>query len=102
MTKEPAILQALRKACEGLLFISESEAELTPFLWDKTAAPDEKTILTNPDHEYEPDTPVETTTLERFFYAVPPEDKPRFDALSKTLTQNLSDLRVYKVGDVEK
>lgn len=100
--KEPAILATLRKAAEGLLFISESEAELTPFCWGADTAVDEEGILANPERDYEPDTAVEATTLERFFRAVPPEDKAKFDRLAGVLKRHLSDLCVYKVGEVEK
>ena len=32
MSKDP-LLTILAKACKGLLFVSETEAELTPSLW---------------------------------------------------------------------
>jgi hypothetical protein len=42
---------------------------------------------------------VETTTLDRFFRAVPKEDRPQFDQLAAVLRDHLSDIQVYKVGE---
>lgn len=102
MVSEPAFMAALRKACDGLLFISESEAEVTPVCWQRSGDLDPTRILDNPDRPHEAGTPVETTTLESFFRAVSPEDRPRFDELTRVLTANLQDLRVYKIGEIEK
>ncbi len=44
-------------------------------------------------------TPVEATTLSRFFRAVPSEDKVKFQALTKALQEQLSGIKVYKVGE---
>ena len=44
-------------------------------------------------------TAVEEESLDRFFHAVPPEDKPKFDKLAKALQEELSGVKVYKVGD---
>jgi hypothetical protein len=44
-------------------------------------------------------TAVEEDTLDRFFHAVPPEDKAKFDRLAKAIQEQLSDIKVYKVGD---
>jgi len=34
-----------------------------------------------------------------FFHAVPPEDKAKFDKLAQVLKEQLSGVKVYKVGD---
>jgi hypothetical protein len=44
-------------------------------------------------------TAVEEDTLERFFRAVPPEDRAKFDKLAKALHEQLADIKVYRVGD---
>jgi hypothetical protein len=102
MPQQPAILDALRQMCDGLLFISETEAELTPFSWQLDGPFDEKAVRANPVQSYEPETPLETTTLDAFFLAVPPENRPQFDALARLLKANLKELRVYKLGEIEK
>ena len=47
----------------------------------------------------EEDTPVEETTLARFFRAVPSEDEAKFQKLAKALQEQLSGIKVYKVGE---
>jgi hypothetical protein len=44
-------------------------------------------------------TVVEEDTLDRFFHVVPPKDKAKFDKLAKALHEQLSDIKVNKVGD---
>jgi hypothetical protein len=44
-------------------------------------------------------TAVEQTTLADFFGTVPEEDTAKFDVLAKTLQEQLSGVKVYKVGD---
>ena len=96
------ILVALTKAAAGLLFISETEAELEPFVWEVAGPLDAAQVLSQSDYEYEEGTPVEEMTLKDFFRAVPSEEKESFDRLASVLTQQLSDVRVFKVGEVEK
>jgi histidine triad (HIT) family protein len=91
----PDILAALQQAARGLKYTSETESELTPFLWDDGAA------LT-PKHLRElaaVQGAVEEETLDDFLYAVPPEDKPKFDKLAAVLREQLTGTKVYKVGD---
>jgi hypothetical protein len=100
MPKDHPVVEALRKTSEGLLFISESEAELEPFLWSDGGELNEDTLPQRLGTEE--GTPVETTTLDKFFRAVSKEDKPAFDRLAGVLHQHLSNLRVFKVGETEK
>jgi len=39
------------------------------------------------------------TRGDNFFHAVPPEDKEKFSKLAKVLQEQLSGVKVYKVGD---
>ena len=41
---------------------------------------------------------MEQTTLAGFFRAVPSEDKAKFDRLGQVLKEQLSTVKVYKVG----
>ena len=44
-------------------------------------------------------TTVKHKSLDDFFHAVPPEDKAKFDKLAKVIGEQLSGVKVYKVGD---
>src|SRR5262249_42868179 len=94
------VMNALKEASEGLVFISETDAPLEPFQWSGGPDPSPESIIERADAEK--DTPVECITLDQFFRAVSKEDKPQFDKLSAVLRQNLSDIKVYKVGETEK
>jgi hypothetical protein len=39
------------------------------------------------------------TSLADFLHAVPPEDKPQFDRLAGVIGEQLSDVKVSKIGD---
>ena len=96
MSKNP-ILAILQKACKGLLFISETEADLVPFVWDDgdELTPEHLLNLAGADNG----TPIETMELPAFFRAVSKEDKAKFDALTKVLKEQLSGIKVYKLGE---
>jgi len=82
MRKDP-VLDALRRASKGLRYTSETDAPLQAFVWK------ERKELTG----------AEETTLDSFFRAVPSEDKARFQKLAQVLKEQLSDIKVYKVGE---
>jgi histidine triad (HIT) family protein len=88
----------LTKASKGLLFPSESEAPLEPFAWED--APDkltDKQVLKLAGAEE--GTTVEQMTLADLLRAVPPEYKAEFNNLAQALQEQLSGIKVYKVGD---
>jgi Nuclease A inhibitor-like protein len=97
MAKKNSILAALRQASKGLTYTSESEAGLEPFLLKEAGDPDPKRIVKLAGAEE--GTPVETESLSDFLYAVPPEDKPKFDKLAQVFKDQLSGVKVYKVGE---
>jgi hypothetical protein len=41
-------------------------------------------------------TAVEQQSLDDFFHAVPPEDRPKFDRLAGVLKEQLSEVKVYE------
>ena len=86
----------LEKTCKGMLFISESEAELEPFVWDDGGGLSNDRLIKAAQGQQ--GTPIETMELSAFFRAVPKENKAKFDALTKVLNANLTDIKVYKVG----
>jgi hypothetical protein len=91
------IVYALLKASDGLLFPSETEATLVPFLWDAAAAPSSERLRKLAGAAA--DATVETATLADLFRTVPSEDRTRFQALQQTLEAQLSGIQVCKVGD---
>jgi len=93
------LLNLLQKACEGLLFRSESDAELEPFVWTDGAEMTTDRLLELAG--IEPETPVKTMELAGFFRAVSKAHRPQFDALAKLLKEQLSGVKVYKIGEVE-
>jgi hypothetical protein len=97
--QQPAspVVDALRQASTGLRMPSESDAPFKPFLWDAGADLTHEKLL---QLAHEPrGTPVEEGTLDDLFATVPSADLPRFQALRKALEQQLSGVKVYKVGD---
>src|SRR5436309_13333394 len=98
MAKEKdAVLDALKKASKGLSYTSETDAPLEPFAWEgggKLTAARVRELA-----GAEKGTAVDQTTLAAFFGAVPEEDRDKFDALTKTLQEQLSGVKVFKVGD---
>ena len=97
MKKHP-LLALLKKACEGLLFSSETDAELNPFVWDAKDGPTPKRFAELSERGDDP--AIEKMTLAAFFRAVPKSEKAKFDALAKQLQEHLSDIEVHKVGEV--
>ncbi|HEV3258616.1 MAG TPA: nuclease A inhibitor family protein [Gemmataceae bacterium] len=91
------VLDALKKASKGLQYTSETEAGFEAFAWkdgDKLTE-DRLRELAGADE----DAAVEDETVDAFFHAVPPEDKAKFQKLAQALQQQLSGVKVYKVGD---
>jgi len=97
MAKENPALDILQKAVKGLAYTSETDAPLEAFVWDEERGLTKKMVLDVAG--FEQNTAIETDTLEDFFQAVPPEDKAKFDELAKTLQEQLSSIKVYKIGD---
>ena len=93
--KDPT-LDALKQASKGLLFPSENEAPLEPFAWKDGALTHERLLELA---EAEEGTAVEETDLATLLRTIPPEDKAKFDRVAKVLQEQLSGLKVYKVGD---
>jgi hypothetical protein len=96
--KKQSAVDALEKASKGLLFPSESEAPLKPFLWKGAGdnlTPDRVRELAGAPKGVS----VEPTSLDDLFATVPTEDRPQFDKLAAAIKGQLSGVKVYKVGD---
>jgi hypothetical protein len=95
--KKQSVLDVLKKASMGLLFVSETEADLEPFLWK------DGDDLTR-EHLFEltgcaAGTTVKEVSLDGFFRVVPKEDKAKFNKLTKVLQAQLAGVKVYKLGE---
>src|SRR5262249_29721431 len=79
-------------------YTSETEDKLEPFVWEGggTKLTDKGLLELAGEEE---GTAVEQESLDTFFHAVPPEDKEKFDQLAKVLNEQMSGVKVYKVGD---
>jgi hypothetical protein len=96
VTNHPALI-ALQKASQGLLFPSESAAKLEPFLWKGGSTFTRARLLDWSGSDK--NTPIEEMTLDSFFRVVPKEERPPFDTLAKVLQEQLSAIKVYKLGE---
>jgi hypothetical protein len=101
------LVDALKEATRGLAFMSESDHPFEVFNWGEA----------EPTHEFlrglggvGEDTPVETQTAAEFFRAATVETDwkgaeelavaRKYQALLRLLGENLSDLKVFRVGAV--
>lgn len=103
------ILDQLKQASSGLLYMSESDYPFEVFFWVAVAPMTPEKVL----HQtgYPQDTPVEIVEFDRFFRRVTtpqdwhtPEEQEtvaQYQALVDTLKANLSNLEVYRVGSIE-
>jgi histidine triad (HIT) family protein len=97
MKQQNATVEALKNAAKGLLMPSETDAPFEAFAWDDSGelTPDRLLKLAG-----EPTgKAVEETSLDDLFATVPSEDKSRFQKLRQAIEEQLSGVKVYKVGD---
>ena len=95
MAKHPAV-DALAKAAKGLMFPSESESPLEPFLWPGDVPLSVARLLELAGAAA--GTPVAEVSLATLFRTIPKDDRPSFDRLQAALSEQVSGLKVYKVG----
>lgn len=110
-TPESPILDTLGKATFGLLFPSESDAPLTPYRFPGGEG-EEPTAASLLEAEHLPSTtPVETITLDELFDPFVEADPSasaedlaeadRYRDLVDLLSSELTDVRVYRVGETD-
>ena len=95
-------LTALKKAADGLLLPSESEAPIEVIAWGGAAGRlTDREVLRLAGHK--PGDRVEATDLDDIFRdAVAGDNAKKFQKLIQALKDTLDDIRVYRVGEVEK
>ncbi len=96
-------------ACNGLIYISETDAPLLAFAGGHTNDNTAQTILQQTGHEAE--TPVEEVDFRAFFARLTAindwyddarkASAKKFLDLQKLLEENLSELKVFKVGRIQ-
>jgi histidine triad (HIT) family protein len=95
--KQQSVVDTLRRAAKGLLFPSESDAQLEPFQWDNGGklTKDRLRELAGAEEG----ATVESLSLDDLLRTVPSEERPKFDKLAGEVKQQLSGVKVFKVGD---
>jgi hypothetical protein len=104
------VQKSLKEATEGLLYSSESDAPFEVVSWDveeATITPERVPSLVG----LKADTPVEETKLDDFFEDLVKDESwhdeadrktiERYRSLQDIMVKQLSDVRVFRVGDVE-
>ncbi|MBD2525657.1 nuclease A inhibitor family protein [Nostoc sp. FACHB-133] len=110
MTKTNSeILDQLKLASDGLLFMSESEYPFEVFLWEDAAPITPQKVIQQTNHPQ--DIPIKIVQIDDFFQVATTEEDwheeeekatvKRFQALVQTLKENLSNLQVYRLGEIE-
>ena len=104
-----SIATQLKQASEGLLFASETDAPFEVIHWPAQGELTPAKLLQLTNHP--PDAPLEIISVDEFFDTSTAEEDwhdgeeektvKRFQNLVSILKQNLSQLQVYRVGNVE-
>lgn len=104
------ILDQIKSACAGLIYISETDAAINVFTNDGASSENAETVSsylkTSPDEfveEIKFDVFFDRLTADKDWHG--PMEKARvkqFQTLKKTLADNLRDIRVFKAGRIRK
>lgn len=107
--EESDLAKQTEKAAEGLYYISETDAEIMPFVGKPAEAVTKEAILNQTGNAA--DSPVEErnfseffarlTTIEDWFGDEEKATAQKFERLEKLLEKNLKDLKVFKIGKIE-
>lgn len=107
--KENALHEQIKKLAENLFYVSETDAEILPFVGKEADVVDSEQILKQTNNPTE--TFVEEKKFDDFFSRLTEmhewfgeEEKQtaqKFSQLRKLLEQNLKDIKVFKVGKIQ-
>src|SRR5262249_1309367 len=98
MRKHPA-LQALPRASRGLRMPSEEDAPFAAFLWEDDGGAELTATRLRHWAGVREGVGVEEDSLEGLWRPVPAEDKEQFQRLRQAIGQQLSGVKVFRVGD---
>jgi histidine triad (HIT) family protein len=90
-------VEALKNAAKDLRMPSETDAPFEVFAWDNGGKLTADQVLQLFGEAK--DTGVEEISLDELFATVPSEDKGKFQKLRQAIQDQLSGVRVYKIGD---
>jgi hypothetical protein len=103
-----SIATQLKQASKGLLFLSETDAPFEVINWQTQGELTPAKLLQLTNHP--PDAPVKVVSVDEFFAIATQEEDwhdeeeremvQRFQNLVSVLKQNLSQLQVYRVGNI--
>ena len=106
---EAELKKQIKKATKGLIFISETDAEILPFFGGQAQAVTKEEILSQTKSAT--DAPVEERNFKEFFVRLTEiqdwfgdEEKAtaqKFADLKDLLERNLRDLKVFKIGKIQ-
>ncbi len=106
---EDALKRQIKEACKGLYFISETDAEISPFFGKQAGTVTKEEILSQTESAI--NAPVEERSFAEFFARLTEiqdwfgdEEKAtaqKFADLKDLLERNLRDLKVFKVGKIQ-
>jgi hypothetical protein len=101
------LAERIGKAARGLYYISETDAEIAPFVGEKACVADAETLL----RQIKSSEPVEERNFEDFFKRLTEiqewfgteetANANKFNDLKRLLEENLRGLKVFKVGKIE-
>jgi Nuclease A inhibitor-like protein len=107
-SRDTALLDTLKQASQGMLYTSESDYPFDVFSWQTNTLTPKQVLL---ETKHPENTPVQVWELDRFFAPAldqkdwyGPEEKEivaQYQHLVHTLQTTLSDLHVYRVGEIE-
>lgn len=103
------LLEQIKNTSEGLYYISETDAEITPFAGSLAESVSKEEILRQTKNAF--DTPIEErnfaeifkrlTKIQDWYGEEETAAAAKFAALKELLEKNLKDLKVFKIGTVE-
>lgn len=103
------LIEQIKKACEGLFYISETDAEIMPFIGSNAQMISKEEILQQTNNPS--DVTIEERNFSEIFQRLTKiqdwygEEEisvaNRFAELKSLLENNLKDLKVFKIGNIE-
>jgi hypothetical protein len=107
-SRDTALLDTLKKASQGMLYSSESDYPFDVFSWQTDTLTPEQVLI---ETKHSQNTPIQVWDLNKFFAQVTeerdwhgPAEKEtvaQYKHLVHTLQTTLSDIQVYRVGEIE-
>ena len=107
--KNSDLAEEIKKAAEGLYYISETDAEILPFIGEQAKAVTKEEIIRQTKSAV--DSPVEERDFAEFFARLTEiqdwfgdeekETVQKFVRLKELLGKNLKELKVFKIGKIQ-